>query len=138
MKVNETVLKVRYVETDQMGIVHHSNYFPWFEVGRTEFIKALGMSYSDIESRGVSLPLVECGCRFKIPAKYEDEIIVKTFIEQLESIKIRFRYDIIRQSDSKLLAEGFTFHAFVDKKFKPINIKKRNQGIWDLMYSGLE
>ena len=138
MKVNETTLKVRYVETDQMGIVHHSNYFPWFEVGRTEFVKALGMSYGDMESKGISLPLIECGCRFKIPAKYEDEIIVKTSIEQLESVKIRFKYAIIRQSDSRLLAEGFTFHAFVDEKFKPTNLKKKNQEIWNLMCSGLE
>jgi len=138
MKVNQTKIKVRYVETDQMGIAHHSNYFPWFEVGRSEFVNELGMAYSEMERKGVFLPLIECGCRFKVPAKYEDEIIIKTYIEQFEPVKIRFKYEVIRESDFKLLAEGFTLHAFVDETFKPIILKKKNSEVWNILCSGIE
>lgn len=136
MAVNETEIKVRYVETDQMGIVHHSNYFAWFEVGRTEFIKQLGMTYSEMEANGVFLPLVGCGSTFKIPARYEDELIIRTSIERLNFVKIQFKYVIIRKIDSKILAEGFTLHAFVDSNFKPINLKKRNTKVWDMLQTG--
>ncbi|MGE5474239.1 MAG: acyl-CoA thioesterase [Ignavibacteriales bacterium] len=136
MKINETEITVRYVETDKMGIVHHSNYFAWFEVGRTEFVKQLGMTYSEMEAKQVSLPLVECGSKFKIPAKYEDELIIKTSIEQLEIVKIQFKYEIIRKADAKLIAEGFTLHAFVDESFKPINLKKKNIYIWNVLQRG--
>ena len=131
VKVSETKIKVRYVETDQMGIVHHSNYFVWFEVGRTEFIKESGIKYSDMEKMGVLLPLIESGCQYKTGARYEDEIIISTSVKLITPIRIEFKYEVIRVEDEKLLAVGFTKHVFVDKELKPINLRKKNAELWD-------
>ncbi|MBV7274869.1 acyl-CoA thioesterase [Clostridiaceae bacterium UIB06] len=130
MYISESKLKVRYVETDQMGIVHHSNYYPWFEVGRSDFIMESGITYSQMEEKGVLLPLVESYCKYNEGAKYEDDIIVKTFIESISPVKVIFNYDIIRERDGKLLAKGKTTHAFVDKNFKIVNLKKKYTDIW--------
>ena len=138
MKINETKIKVRYVETDQMGIVHHSNYFAWFEVGRTEFIKEQGLSYSEIEARGVIIPLIECGAQFKIGAKYEDELIIKTSMSLLTPVKMDMNYEIIRENDGKLLATGFTRHAFTSRELKPINVKKKNPEVWAVFEAAKE
>lgn len=130
MYINRTKIKVRYVETDQMGIVHHSNYYAWFEVGRTEFITESGMSYSEMESKKLLLTVVESGCRYIEGAKYEDELIIETFIEKLSGAKVIFNYNVIREKDNKLLAKGTTTHAFVNDSFKVINLKKKNTNIW--------
>lgn len=131
MYINETKIKVRYVETDQMGIVHHSNYYPWFEVGRTEFIKITGMSYSDMETENVMLPLVESSCKYIIGAKYEDELTIQTWIEELTGAKVIFNYQVVRDADSKVIAKGSTTHAFVNKEFRVMNLKKKNYDMWD-------
>ncbi len=133
MKEHETKIKVRYVETDRMGIVHHSNYFAWFEVGRTEFIKEQGMRYKDMENAGVLLPLIECGCEFKAGAKYEDELVIKTSINSLSPVKVEFKYEVLREHDRNFLANGFTRHAFVNKEFKPINLQKKYPEVWSIM-----
>lgn len=133
MYINETKIKVRYVETDQMGIVHHSNYYAWFEVGRTEFIAASGMNYKDMEREGVLLPVVESSCKYIQGAKYEDVLIIKTWIEQLNGAKVVFSYHIIREEDNKVLAKGSTIHAFVSKDFKIINLKKKNEDMWKFL-----
>lgn len=135
MYVNETKIKVRYVETDQMGIVHHSNYYPWFEVGRTEFFAQSGMSYGDIEQQGILFPLIESGCVYKEGARYEDELTIRTWIVQLGGVKVTFGYEVIRDRDSKKLATGKTVHAFVNQDFKPVNIKKANKVVWEKMES---
>jgi len=114
-----------------MGIVHHSNYYPWFEVGRTEFIKETGMSYSDMESQNIMLPLVESSCRYIIGAKYEDELTIQTWISELNGAKVVFNYNIVRDLDNKILAKGSTTHAFVNKEFKVINLKKKNIDMWE-------
>lgn len=124
---------MRYVETDQMGVVHHSNYFVWFEVGRTEYIRCLGMKYSDIEKAGIMMPLIECGCEFKSGARYEDELIIRTVTNTLSPVKVEFRYEVLRESDNKLLAVGFTRHAFVNSQMRPINLQKRFPEIWNVL-----
>jgi acyl-CoA thioester hydrolase len=130
MRVSETKIKVRYVETDQMGIVHHSNYYAWFEVGRTEFIKESGMTYRQMEEENIMIPLVESKCKYIIGAKYEDELTVKTRIEELNGAKVIFSYEVVRDEDSAVLAKGSTVHAFVNKSFKIINLKKINPDVW--------
>lgn len=121
----ETRFTARYAETDQMGIVHHSNYPVWFEAGRTDFLKKAGMSNSEIEATGILLPLSHMECTFKNPARYEDEIVVKTKIRKLTCVRIEFDYEIINGRDEKPLALGATSHAWTDKHLKPLNIKKR-------------
>ncbi|MBU3180260.1 acyl-CoA thioesterase [Clostridium psychrophilum] len=130
MYINETKLKVRYVETDKMGIVHHSNYYVWFEVGRTEYITAIGMTYKEMEQNNIMLPVVESSCKYIEGAKNEDKIIIQTFIKELNGAKVIFNYNAVRECDGKILARGSTTHAFVNEKFKIINIKKADSKVW--------
>ncbi|KGO12879.1 4-hydroxybenzoyl-CoA thioesterase [Clostridium botulinum] len=132
MYINRTETTVRYVETDQMGVIHHSNYYPWFEMGRTEFTKATGMKYTDIENIGVMMPLTESYCKYIKPAKYEDEIIIETSIEKLTPVKIIFSYKVIKKENNELLAKGNTTQAFVDKNtFRVMNLKQCNEELWN-------
>jgi acyl-CoA thioester hydrolase len=133
MYISETKLKVRYVETDQMGIVHHSNYYAWFEVGRGDFIEKIGITYNDMEKKGIMLPLKESYCKYIQGAKYEDNITIQTFIEELSPVKVIFNYNVIRELDGKLLAKGKTIHAFVSKEFKIVNLKKEYVNIWEML-----
>ena len=133
MYISETKLRVRYVETDQMGIVHHSNYYAWFEVGRGDFSKEIGMTYNDMEKEGLMLPLVESHCKYIQGAKYDEDVIIQTFIEELSPVKVIFNYNVIRESDGKLLAQGKTNHAFVSKEFKIVNLKKKYSNIWGML-----
>jgi len=130
MYINETKLKVRYVETDQMGIVHHSNYYAWFEVGRTEYITGIGMTYKEMEENNIMLPVIESSCRYIQGAKYEDILIIQTFMKELNGAKVIFNYNVIREVDAKILAKGSTTHAFVNEKFRVINLKKKNIEMW--------
>ena len=123
MFISETNLVVRYAETDQMGIVHHSNYPIWFEAGRTDFIRKMGLPYSEIEKMGVSLPLIELKCVFKGFSKYEDEIIVKTRIKGHNGLRLIFGYEVVKKGNDEPITEGETIHVWVDDKFKPVNLK---------------
>lgn len=124
MNSSETKFIARYAETDQMGIVHHSNYAVWFEAGRTDFLKKAGISNSSIEARGVLLPLYEMNCQFKSPAKYEDEILVVTKLNSLSRVRLQFSYEVVNADNSKLLATGETMHAWTTRELKPVNAKK--------------
>lgn len=111
----ETEIRVRYAETDQMGIVHHSNFLIWFELGRSEFCRARGFSYREMEEKDNALMVVaESYCRYKSPAFYEDILIVRTTLEEVKSRSLRFVYAIIRPFDNTLLAEGETLHIVTD------------------------
>lgn len=121
----QTKIAVRYAETDQMGVVHHSVYPVWFEVGRTEFMDNTGLKYSDIEKMGIILPLVHLECNYKRPAKYGDEITITTKINNLTCARIEFYYEVANQA-GMLLATGITMHAWADNTLKPININKTN------------
>lgn len=121
---SETRLVVRYAETDQMGIVHHSNYPVWFEAGRTDFLRIAGMSNTEIEENGILLPLYYMECNFMNPAKYEDEIVVKTKIQKINCARIGFSYEVVG-TDRKVIASGNTAHAWTDRSLKPQNIHKK-------------
>lgn len=135
MKTYETELTVRYAETDQMGVVHHSRYYPWFEVGRTELFAKGGLRYGDMERAGIMMPMVETQCRYIIPARYEDRIIIKTYVIELSPVKVKFGYDVVRKVDDTLLAQGSTLMAFTDLNFRPVNMKKYNPNMWDYVCS---
>lgn len=134
MKVHETTLRTRYGETDQMGIIYHPNYYIYFEMGRTDFLReAVGISYKDMEELGVMLPLIETHCKYRLPAKYDDELTVKTSVKEITVARISFSYRLIRNSDGALLAEGETGHAFANRNGKPINMKKYNSDLFEKM-----
>lgn len=117
--VNEVRLRVRYVETDQMGVVYHTNYLIWFEVGRVELLRQLGFTYRDMEREdGCYIAVVDARCRYKIPARYDDEILVRTFFKNLRSSLIHFGYEILREPDMALLAEGETTHIVTDAQLQ--------------------
>jgi len=116
---HETEIRVRYAETDQMGIVHNSNYLVWFEVGRSEFCRARGFSYKEMEEKDNALMVVaESYCRYKSPAYYEDVLTVRTRVEEIRSRSLRFVYEIYRAFDEALIAEGETLHLVTDENKK--------------------
>ena len=119
MDWHETEIRVRYAETDQMGVAHHSNYLVWYELGRSDFCRARGFSYKEMEEKDNALMVVaESYCRYKSPAFYEDVLIVRTKVEELRSRSLRFVYEIYRPSDQTLLAEGETLHLVTDENKK--------------------
>lgn len=114
----ETQIRVRYAETDKMGIVHHSNYLIWFEFGRSEFCRSKGFSYLDMERDNALLVVAESYCRYKAPAFYEDILLIRTNIAYIRSRSIQFVYEIFRPSDQTLIAEGETLHLVTDENKK--------------------
>lgn len=119
------VLEVRYAETDMMGIMHHSRYYPWFEAARTAFIKQAGVSYSDMEKMGVLLPLTETGAKYYDGLRYEERAEVECTLCELTVARCGFAYKVRRLSDGKITTTGITRHGFVDRSFVPINLKKK-------------
>ncbi|MBA3351455.1 MAG: acyl-CoA thioesterase [Blastocatellia bacterium] len=116
---HETEIRVRYAETDKMGIVHHSNYLIWFEAGRSDLCRARGFSYKEMEEQDNALMVVgESYVRYKSPAFYEDVLTVRTQVAEVRSRSIRFIYEIVRNSDETLLAEGETLHLVTDNNKK--------------------
>ncbi len=116
---HESEIRVRYAETDQMGIVHNANYLVWFEVGRSDFCRARGFSYKEMEAEDNALMVVaESYCRYKSPAYYEDILVVRTKVEEIRSRSLRFIYEIFRPTDETLLAEGETLHLVTDEHKK--------------------
>ncbi|GJQ58716.1 MAG: acyl-CoA thioesterase [Candidatus Scalindua sp. AMX11] len=122
MKSCEITVRVRYQETDQMGIVYYSNYFVYFEMGRIEFLRNLGISYAELEDEKVFLAVVDAQCRYRSPAKFDDLLVVNTCITQLKYTRIEFCYEIRRVDEEKLIAEGSTMLACLDGERKPMVI----------------
>jgi acyl-CoA thioester hydrolase len=117
--VSESRVRVRYAETDQMGVVYHANYLVWFEVGRVDFIRHMGMDYRAMEEEeGALIAVVEVTARYKAPARYDDELIVRTKLAGFRGSIVRFRYAIVRASDQLLLCEGETVHIVVGRDMK--------------------
>lgn len=111
----ESRLRVRYAETDQMGVVYHSNHFIWFEIGRVELMRQLGFSYRDMEQNdGCFIAVVDARCRYKAPARYDDEVIVRTHLKNVRESVVHFGYELVRADDGTLLAEGETTHIVTD------------------------
>jgi len=113
--VSESRVRVRYAETDQMGVVYHSHYFIWFEVGRVELLRQLGFSYREMEGEdGCFIAVVDARCRYKAPARYDDEIIIRTQLKNVRESLLHFGYEAVRAADGVLLAEGETTHMVID------------------------
>jgi acyl-CoA thioester hydrolase len=127
-----TEVRVRYAETDQMGIVYYANYLVWFEIGRVELLRSLGLAYSQLEKdHQCILPVVEASCRYKSPARYDDQIVIETRPSLLRSSVIKFAYRILRKGadgeEHKLLAEGETVHVVCDDQLNRKPLPKEHE-----------
>ncbi len=118
-----TRLRVRYAETDRMGVVYYANYFVWFEVARTDWLRQTGWTYREMEADGISLPVIEAHCDYRQPSRYDDEIDVRSQATLLSPIRIRFDYEVARQGE--VLSTGHTVHAAVDVAGRPCRLPRR-------------
>ncbi|MGA3293090.1 MAG: thioesterase family protein [Candidatus Acidiferrales bacterium] len=122
----DTILRVRYAETDQMGVVYYGNYFTWFEIGRVEFCRQLGFEYKQMETEDDSfIVVVEASCRYKRAARFDDLLIVRTRVTQSQKRTIRFAYEILNQSSGELIATGETFHVVCDRRGRPKSLPEK-------------
>jgi acyl-CoA thioester hydrolase len=113
-------LRVRYAETDRMGIVYYANYLVWFEIGRTDFCRQHGFAYRDMEEQdGLYITVAEARCRYKAPARYDDEIVVRTCLRDCRKRVVVFGYEIYREPNQEMLAEGETVHVITDREGRP-------------------
>lgn len=123
---HETRLRVRYAETDQMGVVYYSNYIVWMEIGRVEFFRTLGFNYRDMEiDDNVLLAVVEARCRYVSPARYDDEVVMKTWIEDANQRSVRFGYEMCHADDGRVLATGETRHFFLNRELKRTKLPQK-------------
>jgi acyl-CoA thioester hydrolase len=130
---NETRFRVRYAETDQMGVVYYANHFIWMEVGRVELCKALGFNYRDMERvDGVFLAVAEAACRYRSPAHFDDEVIVKSWVEEANSRIVVFQYEMRAVEDHRLLATGHTRHVFVNRQMHKTRLPEKYHAMFGL------
>ncbi len=122
---HQSEIRVIYGETDAMGVVYYANYLRWFELGRTELMRSLGVAYKEVEEEGVYLPVSEVQCKYHRSARYDDRVIVETRVEFLKRASIQFAYRIFRREDGAELVTGTTLHAFVDKEGKIVKVPPR-------------
>ena len=113
MKEHRFRIRVRYPETDRMGVVHHSHYLVWFEIGRTELLRDLGMPYAALEAEKVFMPVIEIGARYRAPVRYDEEVEVATRLEEVTGVRVRFGYRLLRLAGEEPVATGFSLHAAV-------------------------
>jgi acyl-CoA thioester hydrolase len=121
-RTSVSTVRVRYAETDKMGVVYYANYFVWFEVGRADLLRSLGWSYRDMESAGVSLPVIEAHCEYHRSTKYDDEVEIRTEGRLLTPVRIEFTYDVRRVQDGIRAATGRTVHAALDRDGRPCRL----------------
>ena len=120
-----TVVRVRYAETDRMGVVYYANYLVWFEVGRTEWLRETGWSYREMEADGIALPVIEAHCEYRQPARYDDELAILTRATIVTPVRLRFDYEIVRLRDQVVAAAGHTVHAALDASGRPCRLPER-------------
>lgn len=125
MKSVRTTLRVRYAETDQMGVAHHANYFVWFEVGRTDLLRSLGWSYREMEAAGVAMPVIDAHCVYRQPVRYDDAVDVTTTGTLLSPVRMAFSYELRIEGRPDLVATGRTEHAAVGTDGRPCRLPAR-------------
>ncbi len=136
MKKDETLVRVRYQETDQMGVAYYANYLIWFEVGRTELMRNLELPYREFEKSDIFLPVLKAYCEYKQPARYDDELKITTRLESLNNVRLVFNYEITKAEE--FLASGYTEHAFVNDSGRPVILKKFSPFLWNRLCQALE
>jgi acyl-CoA thioester hydrolase len=129
----ETRLRVRYAETDNMGVVYYANYLIWMEVGRVDLCKACGFNYRDMENAdGVFLAVAESHCRYRAPARFDDEVIVKTWIEQANTRMVTFAYEMRLAASDRTLATGSTRHVFCSRAMRPMQLPAKYHALFGI------
>lgn len=137
--ITTTQLTARYAETDQMQVIHHAVYPVWYEVARTEFVRELGIPYSEMEAMGIMTPLTDLVCKYTQSCKYEDRITVETRLSRLTPSRLSFRYTLYKNGESKPFHTGESHHGWVDAHtFRPMNLKKRFPEIYEKMLTATE
>ena len=124
-RTTTSTVRVRYAETDKMGVVYYANYLVWFEVGRTDWLRETGWSYRDMEVDGLALPVIEAHCEYRQSAKYDDEIDVRTRASKASAVRIQFDYEVVRRADAAVMATGYTVHATIDRHGRPVRLPER-------------
>jgi len=124
MKYFDYHTRVRYGETDCMGVTYYANYFAWFEAARTEYFRAIGFAYAEFEKQGILLPVADAHCRYLAPCSYDDLITIRTVVSQIRQSSLRFEYHVLKAGCSKPIATGYTVHVFSNREFKPLRIPK--------------
>jgi len=123
-RISETTLRVRYAETDAMGIVHHSRYIPWFEMGRVDYLREVGLPYDKIEEMGFLFVIIELGARYHLPARFDDIVIVRTWLDKVYSRGMRLEYQIINEAGETLVT-GFTKLICTNRQGQPTRLPKK-------------
>ena len=121
--MEKTEIRPRYAETDQMGVIYHGNYFTYFEVARSDYFRQVGYTYKRLESLGVIMPVLECGCKFLKPVLYDENVYIHTKCYWNEKIKMKLEYEVFDEAGT-LLAKGFTKHTFVNRELKPMRLRE--------------
>lgn len=130
MTAHPAQVRVRYAETDAMGVAYYANYFVWFEVARCEWLRACGHTYRDLERQGFMLPVIEAHCEYHDPARYDDPLEIATTGTLLSPVRVGFRYDLMRASDGVRLASGRTVHAVLDPGGRPRRLPREIQAVF--------
>jgi acyl-CoA thioester hydrolase len=125
MPASVSQIRVRYAETDKMGVVYYANYFVWFEVARADLLRSLGWTYREMEAAGVALPVIEAQCQYHRAAKYDDELEVRAEGRMLSAVRMEFIYEVVRKGESAVAASGRTVHAAVDVSGRPCRLPDR-------------
>lgn len=125
LKSHKSQVRVRYQETDQMGVVYYANYFVYFELGRTELLRSLGVPYAELEKEHVYLAVFDAYCKYKSPARYDDLLVVKAWVSKLKHVRVEISYEIWRDNERQLVAVGSTTLACLDEDGKPMLIPDR-------------
>jgi acyl-CoA thioester hydrolase len=127
---HRTSLRVRYAETDQMGVVYHANYLVWMEIGRVELVRSRGFNYKDLEqAESIFLGVVEASCRYHFPARYDQEVVVQTEVVSSNSRMIEFNYEIMLEGSEKLLARGSTKHLWLTRDMRPARLPEQYHAV---------
>jgi acyl-CoA thioester hydrolase len=125
-----TTVRVRYAETDQMGVAYHANYFVWFEVARCEWLRGQGTSYRDLEATGIRLPVIHAHCDYREPGRYDDEIDLRVRATLVSGVRVAFEYEAVRRAGGAVLATGRTVHAAINDGGRPCRLPERIRGLF--------
>ena len=138
MELKPYLRHVNYYETDQMAIVHHSNYICWFEEARLDFMNQIGINYRTFEKTGLIIPVVDVSCKYLISAKYDDMLSIRAILTQFTGVRMAFRYEVRFRDTGELAATGTSTHCFLDEHRKPVSIKRRDPALYEIMRGYVE